>query len=84
MSGQRRMQADVVVVGAGLAGLVAACEVAARGKRVLVLDQEGEQNLGVQRVAVRFVNHACGSCLLSLPARHGRGLLLGFMERCDG
>ncbi|MCB1389283.1 MAG: FAD-binding dehydrogenase [Rhodobacteraceae bacterium] len=42
------MQADVVVVGAGLAGLVAACEVAARGKRVLVLDQEGEQNLGGQ------------------------------------
>jgi len=39
---------DAIVVGAGLAGLVAACELAARGKRVIVLDQEGEQNLGGQ------------------------------------
>lgn len=44
----QRYQADVVVVGAGLAGLVAACEAAGRGKRVLLLDQEGEQNLGGQ------------------------------------
>ncbi|GAB1378263.1 FAD-binding dehydrogenase [Pararhodobacter aggregans] len=43
-----RYQADVAVVGGGLAGLVAACEAAARGKRVLLLDQEGEQNLGGQ------------------------------------
>ncbi len=42
------MQADIIVIGAGLAGLVAACEAVARGKRVLVLDQEGEQNLGGQ------------------------------------
>lgn len=40
--------ADAIVVGAGLAGLVAACELAGRGKQVLVLDQEGEQNLGGQ------------------------------------
>ena len=40
--------ADVIVVGAGLAGLVAAAELADRGKRVLVLDQEAEQNLGGQ------------------------------------
>jgi uncharacterized protein len=40
--------ADVIVVGAGLAGLVAATEIADAGKRVLVLDQEGEQNLGGQ------------------------------------
>ena len=40
--------ADAIVCGAGLAGLVAACELADRGKRVLVLDQEGEQNLGGQ------------------------------------
>ena len=41
-------QADVIVVGAGLAGLVAAAEVADAGKRVLLLDQEGEQSLGGQ------------------------------------
>ena len=40
--------ADVVVVGAGLAGLVAANELADAGKRVIVVDQEGEQNLGGQ------------------------------------
>lgn len=40
--------ADVIVVGAGLAGLVAAAEAADAGRRVLVLDQEGEQNLGGQ------------------------------------
>lgn len=40
--------ADVIIVGAGLAGLTAAAELADRGKRVLVLDQEGPQNLGGQ------------------------------------
>lgn len=39
---------DAIVVGAGLAGLVAACELAGRGKKVLLLDQEGAQNLGGQ------------------------------------
>ena len=48
MSDGTAFEADVVVVGAGLAGLTAACEVAARGLSVLVLDQEGEQNLGGQ------------------------------------
>jgi predicted oxidoreductase len=42
------MDCDVLVIGAGLAGLVAACEVAARGRKVIILDQEGEQNLGGQ------------------------------------
>ncbi|MGB9250880.1 MAG: FAD-binding dehydrogenase [Mycobacterium sp.] len=41
-------QADVIIVGAGLAGLVAACEVVDRGKRVLILDQENGANLGGQ------------------------------------
>ncbi|MBR1221046.1 FAD-binding dehydrogenase [Bradyrhizobium sp. U87765 SZCCT0131] len=40
--------ADVIVVGAGLAGLVAATELADAGKRVIVVDQEGPQNLGGQ------------------------------------
>ncbi|MCL6706614.1 FAD-binding dehydrogenase [Pseudomonas sp. R2.Fl] len=42
------MQFDALVIGAGLAGLVAATEAAARGLKVCVLDQEGEQNLGGQ------------------------------------
>ena len=40
--------ADAIVIGAGLAGLVAATELADAGRRVLVLDQEPEQNLGGQ------------------------------------
>ncbi len=40
--------ADVIVVGAGLAGLVAAAEAAEAGRRVLLLDQESEQSLGGQ------------------------------------
>ncbi|MEV0228105.1 FAD-binding dehydrogenase [Nonomuraea sp. NPDC050786] len=42
------MNADVIVVGAGLAGLVATCELTAKGKRVAVVDQESAANLGGQ------------------------------------
>jgi len=41
-------ETDVVVVGAGLAGLVATAELADAGKRVLLVDQEGGQSLGGQ------------------------------------
>jgi predicted oxidoreductase len=40
--------ADALVVGAGLAGLVAACELADAGKKVIILEQEGEASLGGQ------------------------------------
>lgn len=40
--------ADVIVIGAGLAGLVAATELADAGKRVIIVDQEPEQTLGGQ------------------------------------
>jgi predicted oxidoreductase len=40
--------ADVIVVGAGLAGLVAAAELTDAGRRVILLDQEPEQSLGGQ------------------------------------
>ncbi len=42
------MEADVIVVGAGLSGLVAATEVADAGKRVILLEQEPEASLGGQ------------------------------------
>jgi predicted oxidoreductase len=41
-------KADVIVVGAGLSGLVAATELADAGRRVVVVDQEAEQSLGGQ------------------------------------
>ena len=40
--------ADVIIVGAGLSGLVAAAELAEAGKTIIVLDQEPEQSLGGQ------------------------------------
>ena len=40
--------ADVIVVGAGLAGLVAAAEIADAGRHVTILEQEPEQSLGGQ------------------------------------
>ncbi|MFD8262459.1 FAD-binding dehydrogenase [Streptomyces griseoluteus] len=42
------MDADVIVVGAGLAGLVAAHELTSRGRKVALLDQENAANLGGQ------------------------------------
>lgn len=42
------MKYDVIIIGAGLAGLVTATELINRGKTVLLLDQEGEQSLGGQ------------------------------------
>jgi predicted oxidoreductase len=43
-----RIEADVAVVGAGLAGLVAAAEAADAGRSVVLVEQEGEQSLGGQ------------------------------------
>ncbi|MGW1973800.1 FAD-binding dehydrogenase, partial [Streptomyces tubercidicus] len=42
------LDADVVVVGAGLAGLVATAELADAGRKVILLDQEPESNFGGQ------------------------------------
>ena len=41
-------QADAIIVGGGLAGLVAAAELADAGKKVIILEQEGENSLGGQ------------------------------------
>ncbi|MCD4853310.1 FAD-binding dehydrogenase [Arthrobacter sp. AK01] len=46
--GRCRIDADVVVVGAGLSGLVAAATAYAAGKTVAVLDQEPEASVGGQ------------------------------------
>ena len=42
------VDADVIVVGAGLAGLAATAELTAAGRRVLLLDQEPESSMGGQ------------------------------------
>ncbi|MEI5583022.1 MULTISPECIES: FAD-binding dehydrogenase [unclassified Agromyces] len=43
-----RTEFDAVIVGAGLAGLVAAAELVDAGRRVAIVDQEPEANLGGQ------------------------------------
>jgi predicted oxidoreductase len=45
---ERTYEADAIVVGAGLAGLVATAELTSAGRRVLLLDQEPEASLGGQ------------------------------------
>ena len=40
--------ADVLVIGGGLAGLVAASELARRGRKTIILEQEGENSIGGQ------------------------------------
>lgn len=42
------VDADAIIVGEGLAGLVAAAELADAGRRVIVVEQEPEQSLGGQ------------------------------------
>src|SRR5690606_12294102 len=42
------VDADAIIVGGGLAGLVAACELLEAGRRVVLVDQENEANLGGQ------------------------------------
>jgi predicted oxidoreductase len=42
------LDADAIVVGSGLAGLVAAGELAIAGRKVILVDQEPEQSLGGQ------------------------------------
>ena len=42
------MNYDAIIVGAGLAGLVATAELTNAGKKVLLLDQEPEASLGGQ------------------------------------
>ncbi|HET9074106.1 MAG TPA: FAD-binding dehydrogenase [Solirubrobacteraceae bacterium] len=48
MGTTRELSADVIVVGGGLAGLVATAELVEAGKRVLLLEQEPEASLGGQ------------------------------------
>ena len=42
----RRQSADVVIAGAGIAGVVAAIEALGRGRRVLLVDRDAEEHLG--------------------------------------
>lgn len=42
------MDADVIIIGAGLAGLVASNELVRAGKRVIIVEQENAANLGGQ------------------------------------
>jgi predicted oxidoreductase len=47
-AGAKGYDADVIVIGAGLAGLVATAELVDAGRTVILLDQEPEQSIGGQ------------------------------------
>ncbi|HEX6350384.1 MAG TPA: FAD-binding dehydrogenase [Candidatus Dormibacteraeota bacterium] len=63
------MDADVIVVGAGLAGLVATSELAAAGRRVILLEQEPPASLGGQA----FWSFG-GLMLVDSPEQHRLGV----------
>ena len=50
MSSDRNYQADVIVMGGGIAGIVTALELLEHGKSVLILDRASEENFGGQAV----------------------------------
>src|SRR5579864_3230545 len=60
------MDADAIVIGAGLAGLTATAELARSGRRVLLLDQEPESKLGGGMHGYRSLEGSfLGGCLFS-------------------
>ncbi|MEM1317394.1 MAG: FAD-binding dehydrogenase, partial [Pseudomonadota bacterium] len=61
--------ADVIIVGGGLAGLVAAAELGDRGKKVILLDQEPKNYLGGQA----FWSLG-GLCLIDTPEQRRMGI----------
>jgi len=63
------VDADAIVVGAGLAGLTATAELAAAGRRVLLLDQEPDSGLGGQA----FWSFG-GLFLVDSPEQHRMGI----------
>src|SRR5207248_1458498 len=62
--------ADVIVVGAGLAGLVATAELAAAGRRVVLVEQEPEPWLGVLSPFGRRGRDAFARGLVRVTCRH--------------
>lgn len=45
---EKEFKPDAIIIGSGLAGLVAAMEITNAGKKVMLVDQETEQNIGGQ------------------------------------
>ncbi|MEM7545011.1 MAG: FAD-binding dehydrogenase [Pseudomonadota bacterium] len=60
---------DVVIVGGGLAGMVAATELAKRGRKALIVDQEAENNFGGQA----FWSLG-GLCMIDTPEQRRMGI----------
>ena len=46
MNATQKYQADVIIVGGGIAGIVAAYELLDSGKKILIIDRDKKENLG--------------------------------------
>jgi predicted oxidoreductase len=57
------MDADVIIIGGGLAGLVASNELVRAGKSVAIVDQENAANLGGCLFTGRTVGRSLASTL---------------------
>lgn len=55
------MDADAVVVGAGLAGLVATAELADAGRKVVLVERQPEQSFGGQAFSGRVAGRAAAA-----------------------
>jgi len=69
-----RYESDVIVIGAGIAGVTAAIELLERGRRVLLLDRDVEENMARSRrkaSAASVCRHnRCRSATASATARN--------------
>jgi predicted oxidoreductase len=71
------VDADVIVVGAGLAGLAATHELTRAGKRVALVDQEGPANLEMDDRTRRSVHHR----VLQVRIHRSANAVAGFLTR---
>ena len=77
------LDADVIVVGGGLAGLVAAAEISDKGKRVIIVEQEPEQSLGGQAFFMGWrdpVDDLLAGFTLYTLASRSEGTSIGLLE----
>jgi len=70
--GELDITSDVVVVGGGISGLAAACEMAGAGRRVTVLEQAGETGGNAKAARWGDIQYAIGAAYFTRPDEGSR------------